>query len=328
GPVRSVGHFYGRTEYGAYAPGDGSNDVLFPLDPLWADTNIDFIGVDWYPPTGDWRDGQDHLDALAGFDGPDDPDYLLSQMAGGEAFDWFYASQADRDAQVRTPISDTAHSEHWVFRQKDLLGWWSANHHERPGGTRSTVPTLWQPGSKPIRLSEIGFPAVDKGGNSPNLFFDPKSSESAVPPYSTGERDDLLQLGALSAALQFWQDQSPVEATYVWAWDARPWPVFPLREDIWSDGTNWQFGHWLNGRVGLSELGRVIEDIARRGGVGLDASAVEGVLDGYVLSGVSSVRDALEPLFSAFDLNMIERDGRLVVEHAANASAHSLAREK
>ena len=39
---------------------------------------------------------------------------------------------------------------------------------------------------KPIRLIEIGFPAVDKGANAPNVFVDPKSSESALPFYQTG----------------------------------------------------------------------------------------------------------------------------------------------
>jgi len=325
GPAVKISYAADWTEYGAYVPGDGSNDVLFPLDDLWANGDVDFVGVDWYPPAGDWREGDNHLDALAGFSGPEDPAYLLSQFAGGEAYDWFYASADDRDAQIRTPIIDTAHGEHWVFRQKDLIGWWQAGHHERPGGVRRPTTTPWQASSKPIRLSEIGFPAVDKGGNSPNLFYDPKSSESAVPPYSNGERDDLFQRAALTAAMAFWQQQPAVEATYVWAWDARPWPIFPLREDIWSDGPNWRFGHWLNGRAGLSELGRVIEDIGARGGIDIDASGVTGVIDGYALTGVSSVRDALTPIFSAHDLIMIERDGELVVAHARQGPTHNLA---
>ncbi len=312
------------TEYGAYAPGDGSGDVLFPLDRFWADDNVDFVGVDWYPPTGDWRDGDEHLDALAGYRSADDPEYLRFQMTAGEAFDWFYASDADRQAQNRTPIIDTAHGEHWVFRQKDLLGWWSASHHERPNGVRSQVPSAWQAGSKPIRMSEIGFPALDKGGNSPNLFFDPKSSESALPPFSTGERDDVFQRAALSVALAFWRGQSAVEGTYVWAWDARPFPAFPVREDIWSDGANWAFGHWLNGRAGISELGRVLVDICARGGVQADASEVTGLLDGFALTGVSALRGALSPLISAFGLEAIECEGRLVFRHRGVAPVRAI----
>jgi hypothetical protein len=51
------------SEYFGHQPQDGSGDVLFHLDPLWADANIDAIGVDWYPALTDWRDGGAHLDA-------------------------------------------------------------------------------------------------------------------------------------------------------------------------------------------------------------------------------------------------------------------------
>jgi hypothetical protein len=32
------------SDYNGYRPADGSNDVFFHLDPLWADSNIDFVG--------------------------------------------------------------------------------------------------------------------------------------------------------------------------------------------------------------------------------------------------------------------------------------------
>jgi len=35
--------------------------------------------------------------------------YLQANIAGGEGFDWFYASPADRDSQTRTPITDGAY---------------------------------------------------------------------------------------------------------------------------------------------------------------------------------------------------------------------------
>lgn len=137
--------------------------VTFHLDPLWADSNIDYVGIDWYPPLGDWREGDGGLDVLA-FGGPADPAYLADQVAGGENFDWYYASPEDRAAQARTPISDGAHGEHWLFRPKDLKGWWSNAHHDRPGGLRSATPTVWVPGMKPIRLgfdaAEIGTPRL------------------------------------------------------------------------------------------------------------------------------------------------------------------------
>lgn len=325
-PAAKVSYAADWTEYGAYVPGDGSGDVLFPLDALWASPDVDFVGIDWYPPMGDWRDGAGHLDALAGYGAADDPAYLASQIAGGEAYDWYYADQAARDAQVRTPIIDTAHGEHWVFRAKDIAGWVGNTHHERPGGVRNASPTAWVAGLKPVRLSEIGFAAVDKGGNAPNLFYDPKSSESALPPYSSGARDEIFQRRALAAVLPYWEASLLVEAAYVWAWDGRPFPAWPLREDVWSDGGNWARGHWLNGRSGLAPLADIVADICARGGVeSVDASDLDGIVEGYGLEGVHSVRAALEPLRSAYGFECVERDGALVFRMAGEGGVMDLA---
>ncbi|KCZ51170.1 baseplate multidomain protein megatron [Hyphomonas pacifica] len=301
------------TEYGAYAAGDGGGDVLFPLDALWASSNVDFVGVDWYPPMGDWRDGEAHLDALAGYGAADDPDYLAMQITGGEAYDWYYANPADREAQIRTPITDGAYGEPWIYRQKDIAGWAGHYHHERLGGVRQTTPTGWVPGAKPVRLSEIGFAAVDKGGNAPNVFYDPKSIDSALPPYSSGARDEVFQRRALATVLPYWEANPLVEAAYVWAWDGRPFPAWPLRDDVWGDGDNWARGHWLNGRSGLTTLAAVVADICARGGVkDVSTSGLSGILEGYALEGVHSVRAALEALRSAYGFDCVERDGRLV----------------
>ena len=54
------------SEYFGYQPPDGTGDVYFHLDPLWASDAIDAIGIDVYWPLADWRDGRDHLDYVAG----------------------------------------------------------------------------------------------------------------------------------------------------------------------------------------------------------------------------------------------------------------------
>ena len=311
-PGAKVSYAADWTEYGAYAPGDGSGDVLFPLDALWAHEAVDFVGIDWYPPLGDWREGANHLDALAGYPAADDPAYLTSQIEGGEGFDWYYADETARAAQVRTPIIDTAHGEHWIFRVKDLAGWSGHHHYPRPGGVRAGEPTGWTPGMKPIRLSEIGFAAVDKGGNAPNVFYDPKSTESALPPFSTGERDDVFQKRALAAVLAHFEASPLVEAALVWAWDGRPYPAWPMRDDLWGDGGNWARGHWLNGREGLTSLAAVVADICARGGVAADVRRLSGVIEGYGLDGVHSVRAALEPLKAAYGFEVVERPEGLV----------------
>ena len=75
------------SEYFGHQPQDGTGDVFFHLDPLWADANTDFVGIDNYMPLSDWRDGDQHLDALAGWPAIYDLPYLQSNIEGGEGFD-------------------------------------------------------------------------------------------------------------------------------------------------------------------------------------------------------------------------------------------------
>lgn len=312
GPDVRISYAADWTEYGAFVPQDDSGDVLFPLDPLWADPNIDFVGLDWYPPMGDWRDGSEHLDALAGYQAPDDAEYLAANLQGGEAYDWYYASDQDRALQQRTPIADTAHGEDWIFRQKDMLGWWANSHYQRPSGIRDSSATAWRPRMKPIRLIEIGYPAVDRGGNAPNLFYDPKSSESALPPFSRGVQDDLFQRNALAVALPFWQAQPGIEQVLVWAWDGRPWPYYPSLDTVWSDGPNWHFGHWLNGRSGQSLLSEVISDLGHQAHLGFDTASLSGYVEGYVITGPMTLRQALVPLQTIFQFDVQEAEAGLL----------------
>lgn len=326
GPSTKISYAADWSEYQNYRPQDGSNDVLFHLDPLWADPNIDFVGIDWYAPVSDWRDGNSHLDKLAGFEDAYDEAYLSSHIEGGEHYDWYYASEADRSAQVRTPITDTAHGEDWVFRSKDIKNWWLNAHHNRPGGVRDAGATGWVPQSKPVWLVELGVPAIDKGTNSPNLFVDEKSSENAVPPYSSGARDDLIQRRGVEALYHYWDvvsGNNPISALYAgpmipeegqlcWAYDARPYPHFPARDDIWGDAPNWRRGHWLNGRAGLAPLAEVVEDLCHRAGVfDIDTSGLNGIVTGYALDSSMTLRGALEQLRIAYGFEVIEREGTL-----------------
>ena len=318
-----LGYAADWSEYWGYQSPEG--DRYFHLDPLWADAEIDFIGIDNYMPLSDWREGADHLDA-AEANAIYELAYLQSGIEGGEGFDWFYPSPEARDAQRREPITDAAHDEPWIWRYKDLRSWWALEHHERIGGIRQDTPTDWQPESKPIWFTELGCAAIDKGTNQPNVFLDPKSSESFLPYYSNGLRDDLLQQQYLRAQLTYWSDagRNPVSAVYdapmldlsnayVWAWDARPYPAFPTRGDLWSDGPNYLRGHWLNGRVGQRTLASVVAEICADAGLrDIDVSDLWGVVRGYGLRDVDSARAALQPLMLRHGFDTIERAGQLV----------------
>ena len=320
GPATKISYASDWTEYFGY---QADGDVYFHLDPLWADPNIDFIGIDNYMPASDWRDGEHHADANQG--SIYQLGYLKANIGGGEGYDWYYDGAEGAAAQVRLPITDGAYNEPWVFRYKDLKGWWSNLHFDRVGGVRAMVPSNWVPGSKPIRFTEYGCAAVNKGANQPNRFVDVKSSESGLPAYSNGRRDDLMQMQYLRAQSDYWANgaNNPVSSLYLrsmvdmdhahaWAWDARPFPEFP-GNPLWSDGENYARGHWLNGRMTTQGLASVVAEICERASLtDFDVSEVFGLVRGYSQAETASARATLQPLMLAYGFEAVERDGTLV----------------
>ena len=298
------------SEYSGLQPGGGAK--FFHLDPLWASPHIDAVGIDNYMPLSDWRSdgGPDAGD----WDGPYDQAYLSANIAGGEGFDWYYASESDRLAGTRTPITDSDYGEPRVWRYKDLVGWWNNAHHDRPGGVRSALATAWLPRSKPLHFVEYGCPAVDKGANQPNLFVDPKSSESGVPYFSNGAPDALAQRQALRAVLRYWADPANnplsdvydgrmLERTTLWTWDARPYPAFPLLGGVWGDAPNHRTGHWLTGRLGALASDELAAAVAADFGVTLKSRAVRPpFVQGYVIDVPQTARNALDPILTASGL--------------------------
>lgn len=329
-PQAKISYAADWSEYFGYHPTDGSGDVYFHLDSLWMSPHVHFIGIDNYMPLSDWRHDPGHADETAGFTSVYDLDYLKGNIAGGEGFDWYYVSDQDRQIQKRTPIADDAHAAPWVFRYKDLKNWWGNLHYNRPGGVAQASPTPWLPQSKPFWFTETGCPALDNATNQPNVFFDPKSSDSAVPWFSTGERDDFVQRRYIAAILDHWQtpgDHNPVSALYsgtmvdashifLWAWDARPFPAFPYRDDVWSDGENYDKGHWINGRAGAITLASLIGQILQEYGfTGHDVSSLQGVVDGYVIDTTMSARQVIEPLAALFSFEAVESGKTLKFRH-------------
>lgn len=310
------------------------SNVYFHLDPLWADPNIDFVGIDNYMPVSDWRDGEIHADAA--FGSIYNPLYLKANIAGGEGHDWYYDGEG-AEVQRRLPITDGAYGEPWVFRFKDIRSWWSNTHHDRLGGVRSATPTTWVPQSKPIRFTEYGCAAIDKGTNQPNKFVDPKSSESALPALSNGRRDDLIQMQYLIAMASFWSDtvNNPVSTVYsgqmvdmqhayAWAWDARPFPEFPGQIAVWSDGGNYARGHWLNGRASNQPLASVVSEICRSSDVdAIETQSLFGLVRGYQQADLTTGRAALQPLMLAYGFDAFEREGQIVFRNRM-ARVHDL----
>lgn len=319
------------SEYFGYQAQDGSGDLFFNLDPLWSHPAIDAIGIDNYMPLADWRDSDLDEGNPDGFETAYDLDGLTRQVVSGEGYDWYYASVEDRETRRRSPIADGLAGKPWVYRYKDLESWWSNRHYNRLAGAEATQPTAWVPHSKPLWFTELGCPAVDKGPNQPNVFPDPKSSEDATPYFSNGSRADIGMDRFLRAHYRHWQNNNPVsphyggpmldvDRIYLWSWDTRPFPEFPLAANTWGDTENWRLGHWLNGRVSGVSLDELIAGILSDFGLPeADCAGADGYLSGFLISEPSSARGVLEPLLNVFGIHAYEQAGHFVFKSIARA---------
>jgi len=316
------------SEYFGYHPDDGTGDVFFHLDPLWASNAIDAVGIDNYMPLADFRDDDFTSVHPDGAILADDKAAMKMAIASGEGYDWYYTTHAARLARTRASITDGLAGKPWVYRYKDIEGWWRHRHFDRTGGAEATSPTDWMAETKPIWFTELGCPAIHRGANQPNVFIDPKSAESARPYFSSGLRSDGMQRRFLDAHHEWWSsDLAPAGMVdpahmFVWTWDARAWPAFPENTDLYADGDNWQTGHWLNGRLGAGTLSSIIAAILEDNGIdAYDVSGVSGDLKGYVMGRQASARDLLDPLISAMRLDAIDDNGTLRFQSRGRVSA-------
>ena len=269
----------------------------YNLDPLWASSNIDVIGIDAYFPLTD--------SATPIYD-------VATVMAGwtsGEGYDWYYSDTARTTKVALTP----------QYAWKNL-GWFWGNTHTNPNG----ATTAWTPNSKKIWFTEYGFPSVDCATNQPNVFYDPSSSGSALPYHSKGRVDFASQRVGLAATQSQWAGSSMVEQMFVWTWDARPYPYYPDLSSVWSDGAVWKTGHWLTGKLGTSNLAAVVQDLCTRSGLqitDINPSEISESLDGFVIPNQQTIRACVEILQQAYFFDAVEIDNVLsFIPRGASAS--------
>lgn len=243
---------------------------FFHMDQLWACEAIDFIGIDAYFPLTDSTSSDiSYEDIKKGWQ-------------SGEGYD-YYIDHATGERHVLGP--------EWAW--KNIEYWWK-NHHTNANGIR----TSWIPRSKKIWFTEFGFPSIDKASNQPNVFFDPNSIDGGVPNYSTGEVDFAIQKKSIKATLDFWKDSEFLERMFLWTWDARPYPAWP-HANVWADGYMWLRGHWVNGKLGVSNLASILLELCARGGIKQDkinVDTIDEAISGLVLTKQSSIWDIISIL--------------------------------
>lgn len=254
----------------------------YHLDLLWASPNIDMVGIDAYFPLTD--EVQVDYDIAR----------IRQGWQSGEGYDWHYT---DSGRTTKAPLAA-------AYAWKNIAWWWN-NAHVNPNG----ASTSWVPGSKPIWFTEYGFASVDGCTNEPNVFVDASTSSSAYPRLSRGRVDFMAQRAAIVATEAEWAGSGMVVNKFLWTWDARPYPYWPDLASVWSDGGSWHAGHWVQGKLGASHVASVVEQVAAKVGIDagkLECSALQMMLDGFVIHDRTTARGAISQLMQAYAFTLVE----------------------
>ncbi len=283
GPNVKIGY---AADWSEYHHTDGG---WYNMDKLWATENIDFVGIDAYFPLTDAKES-----LISKGD-------IMDGWTSGEGYDWLYT---DSNRNEKVPVDPE-----WAWKN---IEWWWKNEHTNPDGTK----TDWVPQSKKIWFTEYGFASVDGTTNEPNKFYDPKSIDGGFPRFSEGKIDYFAQRKAIQATEEKWKDSPMVERKFLWCWDARPYPFFPNKLSVWSDGEVWHYGHWLNGKFGNLIFSNMIKTLFEDAEIDFNLIGdidIYDSIDGIVLNNKVSVNEVLNILQKIFFFDYYERDGKLYI---------------
>ena len=197
--------------------------ILRPLDKLWASPDIDVVGIDAYFPISHSKESGQELEELK------------KGWVSGEGIDFYLKAEEKIEFKKNEPWNQWKNLDYWYNNQH-----WVGNE-----------PTQWQSKMKPLCFTEFGFSSIDKSPNQPNVFYNPECKDSNIPPFSNGKVDYAIQLRALRATLEQWQNSGVVNNLFCWAWDARG---LDWQEDqYFTDGNLWKYGHWIDGKIKAPE---------------------------------------------------------------------------
>ncbi len=88
------------------------------------------------------------------------------------------------------------------------------------------------------------------------------------------------------------------------------------------DGTNYDRGHWLNGRISSTTLAEIVAQLTARSGLErVDVSHLYGLVTGYMIESVESCRQSLQPLMLAYSFDSAS-PGELLSFFSRGESAH------
>ena len=153
------------TEYGAHVVDPGASEVRFPLDPLWASSAIDAVGIDYYAPLADWRDDANASRPRA--QRQPVPDRLSRRQSGARRRLRLVLRRRrcarERRRARRSPTGSAS---------RGCSGRRTSGTSGRSRITSASAASSWQarprgsPQSKPVWLTEIGCPGGRQGRQS------------------------------------------------------------------------------------------------------------------------------------------------------------------
>ena len=218
-----------------------------------------------------------------------------------------------------------------MFRQKDIWNFWSQPHYERVGGVELASPTAWVPqaqadlahrdrlsGGRQGRQPAERVSRSEVVGSGAAVFFHRHARRSDPAPLSRSRarrlRSGLRRRDAQSGLVGLWRPHGRARRASICGPGTRGLiRRFPPATDVWSDGANWETGHWLTGRLGSTPLDGLVGDHPRRQRRerrATPATLGEGP-DGYVVDRPMAPRAMLDPLALAFAFDAVEQDGVL-----------------
>lgn len=151
-----------------------SDDGWYHLDSLWADQNINYVGISAYFPL------TSHLEK--GVIGPEE---VKEGWGRGEGF----------DPRLDDGIKEQLGPE-WAI--KDFEFWWN-NYHKNPDNTY----TSWLPKMKPIVFTEVGFTAVRNNTHAPYKYLYEDSVNNGLPLIYSDKINPKYQYDAFLGTLEF-----------------------------------------------------------------------------------------------------------------------------
>ncbi len=188
---------------------------FYNLDSLWSDSNIDAVGISAYFPLSDLPQDQITFAKIArGF-------------FSGEGYDYYKSGNNKVEFEEET----------WAW--KNFAYWWDSTHYNPNGST-----TEWSPKLKPIWFTEYGFASVD--------------GTTKAPHQEGTENSNIAAQSLAIAATEYFLEKinklpnypNLIPRHYLKGWDARPYPDFPNKCNVWFDCNKWSFSHMVNGKIG------------------------------------------------------------------------------